>query len=178
MNALAYPTKYTPAIADEICARLAQGEALKAICRDKHMPTEAKVRQWAINDRCGFRKRYAEAREAGYETMAEEIIEISDANYTGPDGLVDNGAIQQARLRSDNRKWLLAKMMPKKFGDRVTAEVVGDANAPVLTRIELVAVAPRVIEHEARVRAQQETPYARGRDLPAPGGDVTDAADD
>jgi len=51
-------------------------------------------------------------------------------------------------LRSDNRKWLLAKLLPKRFGDRVTAEVVGDANAPLLTRIELVAVAPtRVIDH-------------------------------
>jgi hypothetical protein len=154
-------TKYTEALADEICERLASGEPLQSICRDPHMPNETKVRNWALNDTpekawAGFSVRYAQAREMGFEHMADEIIAISDAEYIGTDGNVDNGAVQQARLRSDNRKWLLSKMLPKRFGDRVTAEVVGDANAPLLTRIELVAVPPRVIEHEpARERIEQ-----------------------
>jgi hypothetical protein len=183
------PTKYTEAIADEICERLSQGETLSEICRDAHMPTEAKVRLWAINDRAdlsglgaGFRARYAQARELGYERMAEEIIEISDDNYTGNDGLVDNGAVQQARLRSDNRKWLLAKMMPKRFGDRVTTEITGDASAPLLTRIELVAVPAKVIEHDPvreRIASQVHLPQKDGLRAPARSGlDVTDTADD
>jgi hypothetical protein len=157
-------TKYTEAIAEEICNRLAAGESLASICRTPGFPTETKVRIWALNDQAdkhgtgkGFKERYTVAREIGYERMADEVIAISDADYRMEDGLVDNAAVQQARLRSDNRKWLLSKMLPRKFGDRVTAEVVGDANAPLLTRIELVAVAPKVIEHEpARERIEQE----------------------
>jgi len=152
------PSKYSEAIANEICDRLGQGEPLAAICRDPHLPSDYVVRQWAIDDRAdksgagaGFSSRYARARQAGLERMADEVIAISDANYVGPDGLVDNGAVQQARLRIDSRRWLLSKMLPKQYGDRVTAEVVGDANAPVLTRIELVAVPARnsgvLIEH-------------------------------
>ena len=87
--------------------------------------------------------------------MAEEIIAISDANYTGPDGLVDNGAVQQARLRVDNRKWLLSKMLPKQFGDRVTQEITGDNGGALITRIELVPV----------------DPPPRPEELPASGGD-------
>ncbi|HXJ71222.1 MAG TPA: hypothetical protein VNM37_00170, partial [Candidatus Dormibacteraeota bacterium] len=162
------------ALADEICARLSAGESLAAICKSPHMPTETKVRTWALNDRAdkrgtgaGFKQRYLVAREMGYERMAEQVIEISDADYRMPDGLVDNAAIQQARLRSDNRKWLLAKMLPKRFGDRVTAEVVGDVNAPLLQRIELVAVRPKVIggvpNEQAHLDTQDEV---RARGLP------------
>ena|SRR3982751_1214009 len=150
-------TSYTEALATEICDRLAGGESLASICSDAHMPNETKVRIWALNDQAsqdgtgkGFRARLTAAREMGYERMADEIIAIGDAEYRMPDGLTDNAAVQKARLQCDNRKWMLSKMLPKRFGDRVTAEVVGDPNQPVLTRIELVAVPARVIEHEAK----------------------------
>jgi hypothetical protein len=75
--------------------------------------------------------------------MSEEIIAISDANYTGPDGFVDNGAVQQAKLRSDNRKWYLSKMLPKRYGDRITTEITGEDGGALITKIELVPVAAR-----------------------------------
>jgi hypothetical protein len=156
-------TKYTEAIANEICERLANGEVLATICRDPHMPDERAVRQWALDDQAdkvgtgaGFAPRYARARAVGYEHLADEIIEISDAPIMF-NGAPDNALVQHARLRSDNRKWFLSKVLPKRFGDKVTQEITGDPNAPLLTRIELVAVQPRariendtdkVIDHE------------------------------
>ena len=53
--------------------------------------------------------RYTRAREQGYERMAEEILEISDDNYTGSDGRGDNALVQQARFRVDARRWLLVE---------------------------------------------------------------------
>jgi len=139
-------TKYTEGIAEEICERLAQGESLNVVCKDPHMPSEFTVRQWVLDDQAdgsglgrGFASKYARARQIAYDLMAEEILAISDADCTF-DGKPDNALVQQARLRSDNRKWFLSKVLPKKYGDRVTAEVVGDANAPLITRIELVAI--------------------------------------
>ena len=126
------------------------------------MPSEYVVRQWALDDQAdkggigrGFASKYARARAAGYERLADEIIDISDASIRF-DGRPDNALVQQARLRSDNRKWFLSKVLPKRFGDKVTQEITGDPNAPLLTRIELVAVPPRpriedsdkVIEHD------------------------------
>jgi hypothetical protein len=45
--------------------------------------------------------------------------------------------VRQRRLQVDTRKWILSKM-PRKFGDRI--EIGGDPDAPLVTKIELVAV--------------------------------------
>lgn len=145
---------YTKAIADEICDRLSRGESLRSICRDAHMPSEMAVRLWAMDGeeaREGFASRYARARQLGFDSIAEEILDISDENPVGPDGYVDNGAIQRARHRTDSRRWYLSKLLPSKFGDKVTQEIVGNDEQPLITRIELVPVDPRparTIDHE------------------------------
>jgi len=113
--------------------------------------------------RQGFAVRYARARERGYQRLADELLELADADCTGPDGKPDNALVQQRRLQVDTRKWLLSKLLPKQYGDRVTAEVVGDANVPLLTRIELVAVPPRhpgVIIEQDRDEATATGPSA------------------
>jgi hypothetical protein len=43
---------------------------------------------------------------------------------------------------ADSRRWFLSKAMPRKYGDKVTQELVGNLDAPIVTRIELVPVAP------------------------------------
>jgi hypothetical protein len=70
-------------------------------------------------------KRYARATEMRSDVMANEILEISD-NVGGdmiklPDGreVVDNAVVQRDRLRVDSRKWLLAKLHPKKYGEKL-----------------------------------------------------------
>jgi hypothetical protein len=69
--------------------------------------------------------RYARATEMRSDKMAEDILEISD-NVGGDiitlaDGreVVDQAVINRDRLRVDARKWLLAKMNPKKYGDKI-----------------------------------------------------------
>ena len=58
---------YTPALAETICKRIAEGESLRAICRDSGMPTEGAVRAWARDNRDGFGARYRLARELEFE---------------------------------------------------------------------------------------------------------------
>jgi len=60
----------------------------------------------------------------------------------GPAGRVDNAAVQQRRLQIETRRWVLSKLLPKTYGDKVVAELVGDADRPVITRLELVPVSP------------------------------------
>jgi hypothetical protein len=146
---------YTEELAEEILERIADGESLSEICREAHMPTHWAVLLWVSEDRPpGFAHQYARAREAGCYKMAEEIIAISDADYMGPDGFVDNAAIQQARLKSDNRKWALSKMLPKTYGDKVTQELVGNPDQPIVNRIELVPVDPIVRAIPSRTRIE------------------------
>jgi hypothetical protein len=71
--------------------------------------------------------------------MASEVMELADSEVpeTG-DGKKDWQAIQKHKLQVDTRKWLLSKLAPKKYGDKL--EVSGDAANPLVTRIERVVV--------------------------------------
>ena len=132
---------FNQATADLICQRLAEGESLRSICRDKGMPGRSEVFRWLADDSlASFRDQYARAKEFGIESMADDIQEISDdarndwMELHGQDneGWRANGEnIQRSRLRVDARKWLLSKLAPKKYGDKVAMEHTGASGGPV-----------------------------------------------
>lgn len=130
------PSAYTEAIAQEVCQRLAEGESLRSICKDKHMPVPSTIYLWVIDDREGFSKQYARARAIQAENMFEEILDISDDNKDdwmtvgrkGQEFQIENKEVtNRSRLRVDSRKWYLSKVLPKKFGDKV--DVTSDGKA-------------------------------------------------
>jgi hypothetical protein len=110
------------------------------------MPDKATVMRW-LAQHSVFRDQYAGAREAQADYYAEEIIEISDdgtndfmlrKNGSGEDELVENkDVLARSRLRVDTRKWLMARMAPKKYGDRITQEVTGADGSPLVPIINL-----------------------------------------
>jgi hypothetical protein len=71
--------------------------------------------------------------------MAQEVLELSDSDVgLLPDGKKDWAAVQKHKLQVDTRKWLLSKLAPKKYGDKI--EVSGDPANPLVQRIERVVV--------------------------------------
>lgn len=144
------PSVYNLDMATEICSRLASGEALKSICRDEAMPGLTTVYRWLASN-SEFRDLYTRAREDQADTLADEIIEISDdgkndwmkRNHGEDDpGWVANGEhIQRSRLRVEARKWIAAKLKPKKYGDRLTQEVTGKDGKPLADAGQTVAAA-------------------------------------
>ena len=131
------PSLYTPELADRICQRLAEGESLLSICRDDEMPSRPTVHKWVTEDTEGFAAKYAHAREAGCDVMAEQLMEIADdgrndfmaaqANEDGEGGAVkfDAEHVQRSKLRVDARKWYLSKIAPKRYGDKQQVEHSG-----------------------------------------------------
>lgn len=65
-------------------------------------------------------KIYARACEDRADLMADEILSIADNTDNR-----DNVIVQRDRLRVDSRKWLLAKLQPKKYGDKIEHEHSG-----------------------------------------------------
>ncbi len=127
------PSKYTPELASEICARMASGRSLRDVCRDEDMPDISTVIRWLADDeKAEFRAQYARAREAMADVMAEEVLEISDDGSNdwmlrfdddGNSTYVLNGEhVQRSRLRVDARKWLLSKVSPRKYGEKIGVE--------------------------------------------------------
>ena len=84
--------------------------------------------------------RYTRAREDLIERMAQEVLELSDSDVgLQPDGKRDWAAVQKHKLQVDTRKWLLSKLAPKKFGDKL--ELTGDPDRPLaIQKIERVVV--------------------------------------
>lgn len=137
---------YTPRLAALICERMAKGESLRSICEADNMPAESTVRLWAVEDRDGFAAQYARARETQMDALAEDIIEIADdsgfdAHVVDGRAVVDGEAINRARLRVDARKWLMSKIAPKRYGDKMTMD--GDlkigADATIAGLLERIA---------------------------------------
>lgn len=123
------PSTFTQEVADVICERIAAGESVRAICRDEDMPAQSTVFAWLARHE-SFAEQYARAKEAQAEFMADEIVEIADDGRNDwMERLGDEGQgigwqlngehVQRSRLRLDSRKWLLSKLLPKKYGDRL-----------------------------------------------------------
>jgi hypothetical protein len=72
-------------------------------------------------------------------------------------------AINRSRLRVDTRKWLIARMAPKKYGDRVTNEVVGKDGGPIetaqVTDIDAARWIAMTLEKGARAKGKDDTTH-------------------
>lgn len=142
------PTDFTTEVAARICEGLAEGRSLRDVCADEDMPAESTVRAWALEDREGFSAQYARAREIGYHAMADELMDIADNGMNdwmerrGEEdaGWVANGEhIQRSRLRVDTRKWMLSKVLPKVYGDKVQNDITnsdGSLAALILAAVD------------------------------------------
>lgn len=104
-------TKFSDKLFAEVLKRIAAGESLRAISKDKDMPSGEAVRCW-VRDDDNLAAQYALAREAQAELYAEEIVEIAD----------DCDDPQKARVQIDARKWFASKVAPKKYGDKIAHE--------------------------------------------------------
>ena len=136
------PTRYTPEVAARICMRLSEGESLRSICNDAAMPGLRTVMRWLFDgDHEEFWQQYARAREAQAEVRADEIVDIADDGsndfWTDKDGkaVADHENIQRSRLRVDARKWIAAKLLPKRYGDKL--QHTGDGGGPIRVRPDL-----------------------------------------
>jgi hypothetical protein len=112
---------YSEEIADAIIERLKNGESLKSICSTDDMPDEAAVRDWASNQGeigLSFGPRYVRAREAGWLKLADELEDLADGSSLG-ERRFEPGVVQRHRLQIDTRRWMLSKMLPKVFGDKL-----------------------------------------------------------
>lgn len=143
------PTKYTTALATKICERISGGESLRGICKDEDMPSATTVFNWLLDKRHkDFLEQYETARNIQAELMFEELLEIADDGSNDymeretKDGdtyeVLNTEHVQRSRLRVDTRKWFLSKVLPKKFGDKITH--AGDQDNPIIVQGVEIAV--------------------------------------
>ncbi len=121
--------EFSQEIFDKICDRIAEGESLRSVCRDQDMPSTSGVMKWLNKDSNGdLVEQYARAMDMRADTMFDELLHIADTPVVGEktktdkDGNTETHAadmIEHRRLQVDARKWVLARMKPKKYGDKL-----------------------------------------------------------
>jgi DNA-directed RNA polymerase subunit F len=121
-------TKYTEDLANKICEILSTtSRSLRSICMEPNMPSHASVYTW-LNEKPSFLDKYTRARESQADYMADEILEIADDSSEDTRTIVKDGEIievenadyiNRCKLRIESRKWVAAKLRPKKYGDKV-----------------------------------------------------------
>lgn len=138
------PNKWTKeeikSLTDEILSRLMDGESLRKILPRKadsdnvRLPSRLEFYTWIEQDKDLF-NRYARAREIQADELFDEILSVA---YTTEEGQViitkESGGtevkvgdmIAHRRLKIDSIKWMLGKMYPKRFGERL--ELNGELN--------------------------------------------------
>ena len=125
-------------VADMVLAGMRSGMSAFKACQVAGV-NQSTFNLW-LNEDAKLAAEYARAREDLIERMANEVLELSDVDVgLQPDGKKDWAAVQKHKLQVDTRKWLLSKLAPKKFGDKL--ELTGDPDRPLaIQKIERVVV--------------------------------------
>jgi len=116
------------------------GYALVRVCKLEGFPSKQVVLSWLRED-IEFQTQYARACEERADKIFDELIEICDS--TSDDIILDeegkevtnHNVINRDKLRIDTRKWILAKMNPKKYGDKIDLTNKGEKFENVSTLV-------------------------------------------
>ena len=133
LNLMSYPADI-PAkdVIDAICDAVADGDSRRKACA-KNGVDEGNFRRWCRQNE-PMMTQYTRACEERAHTWAEEFMEVADdgsndwmeSNDPENPGWRENGeAIRRSALRIDARKWMMARILPKQFGDKQQHEHSG-----------------------------------------------------
>lgn len=131
---MAYTPEEIEKVFQEILEYIEDGKPLRTILRDSDMPSSRTFYIWLDSDPDKV-KRYARSTEIRAEEIFEDMLEIADdgtndfMTITKGDvtyNVEDKEVTSRSRLRLDTRKWMLSKMQPKKYSDKLDITSDGD----------------------------------------------------
>lgn len=137
------PSDYSEEKGLSLCQWITDGGSLRKWCKQTGVAPMT-VYRW-MGESALFREQYARAHEDRTDTLAEEMIDISD-EVAGTDSIA---AVQAAKLRIETRKWIAAKLKPQKWGDRQVVENTGSVTFNL--GIPLAAPSEKVIDGKSLI---------------------------
>jgi len=148
---MAYAIEQRAAAAQIVLDSMLSGLSMRQSCIKAGIGASTWI-DWVTADR-ELNERYARAREGLLDAMVDQILTLADA----PVPLLDNGAtdpglVRQRQLQIDARRWVLSKLAPNKYGDRLDVSVsdnrisiTGALQAAQSRLIDVVDVTPRAL---------------------------------
>ena len=123
---MAYTKEQKEKIFNTICERISKGEPLRNIL-DSEGIFNRNIWFELLKEK-DKNEQYAHAHDLRADKIFEEIMQIADAYdedvKTDKQGneIINHHVVNRDRLRVDSRKWILSKMDPKKYGDKLEVE--------------------------------------------------------
>ena len=140
----AYKTVRTNSAA--ILARLADGALIIDVAADYGVKPSDLI--FALDKLPELRVAYHKARDAGYDVMAEQTIQIADT--------AQNADVYKAGLQIKTRQWFLSKRKPQTYGDRVDINVTNKADLQQLRDRALKRVVASRVRPGSDQRIQED----------------------
>lgn len=133
------PSTYSEDIAKKVCELTAtSSKSLKTICEELDLAPST-VLDW-LSDKKEFSEMYARAKDLQADYLAEEILEIAD-DGTNDYMTITKGDIQynvedrevtnRSKLRVEARKWIAAKLKPRKYSEKLDVTSNGESITPI-----------------------------------------------
>lgn len=148
-RAQAKRVEFSQTIFDRICGLIAGGKSVREVCALEGMPDRATFNCWRKSTP-ELQAQYDAACIDREEVYFEQIIAIADECRAGTKTVTKETAagtftetteidmVERARVQIDARKWTLARMNRKKYGDHVTEELTGPNGGPLqIERVRL-----------------------------------------
>ncbi len=122
-----------------ILSEIEEGASLRSVLRKDGMPDSTTFYNWIDSDESKQKAiQYARACEKRAESIFEDILEIADESsgdkkYTESGEVIDSEYVARSRIKIDARKWMLGKMQPKKYGDKIQTEHSGEITTNIIS---------------------------------------------
>ncbi len=123
------PSTYNEEVAAKLCTVIStSSKGLRRICRENAgFPNVSTIYNWIVSVPA-FRAQYARAREFQSQRLFDELLELADRPRMGTVVKIDHNGrkakriadmTDRCRLQIDVRKWVLSKLLPRKYGERI-----------------------------------------------------------
>ena len=131
---------------DILAAIATTPQSLNSICdSDERFPDARTVYRWieADEELC---QQYTRAKAAQLQVLADQLVDLADTDRIcrkvteKADGTKETVTLDQTdrtKIQIDTRKWLLSKLDPKKYGDKVEQFISGPGGGPIQSAISV-----------------------------------------
>lgn len=127
MGKMGRPRIMNDRIRQDFLARVASGRSVRDVCSDADMPSRPVIYEELAANK-DFADHYARACDMRADEVFDEMVQIADTPMIGettkilPSGereTTEGDMIAHRRLQVDVRKWALARMSPRKYGEKL-----------------------------------------------------------
>lgn len=137
---MAYTPEEIETTFNDILQDIEAGYSLRTVLKNGDNPSSRTFYKWLDEDENKV-KQYVRACEDRADEIFEDILDIADNQekdvYKDSDGNehTNHNVINRSRLRIDSRKWMLGKMNPKKYSDKINLSVDDNRDKTIEVKI-------------------------------------------